>query len=267
MPDTPSERDWGRARSGCGPGIDPAVAVRRLLETTHPVEAEEWATDLEFVCVDGNSIAPIAVPVVAALVDAIPRAPESTRMRIAELIAFIASRESSRRSGDTSERCLRLVATTHDFWLELLRTARTANDFYTCIDVLGICPAGDVRLHGPVLLRIGAGEGRLGAWAGCAGPHPWQGGRMKRQAASAVIRELSWEEAEQETNAYTASLTPAERVRSVAVLTRAAWEGVGRERERFCRVYSYPHAEEGPVPHHRRVRDGAPRARARNERR
>ena len=73
-----------------------------------------------------------------------------------------------------------------------------------------------------------------------------------------LIRELTWEEAEKETSEY-GSLTPGERVRLVAVLTRAAWEGVGREREGFRRVYSYPEASSREVPRDRRLRDGAPR--------
>lgn len=56
----------------------------------------------------------------------------------------------------------------------------------------------------------------------------------------ALLRELTWSDAETESNDYARSLTAAERVRMVAVLTRAAWEGVGREREPFHKVISYP---------------------------
>ena len=87
------------------------------------------------------------------------------------------------------------------------------------------------------------------------------------RAKPALLRELSWAEAEAETEAYVRGLSPAERVKMVAELTRAAWEASGRERERFRRVYSYPEETSREVPDRGRLRDGPSRARARDQRR
>ena len=53
----------------------------------------------------------------------------------------------------------------------------------------------------------------------------WQATVVERQM-SEPIRELSWEAAEAETTDHARSLSAADRVRLVAKLTRAAWEGV-----------------------------------------
>lgn len=145
--------ELGVASVSYGDRTDVAAAVRELLATTHSVEAEEWAMRLEVACMDGNRIAPIALRVIADLVHAVPHAPEETRARIIEAIALIASREPV-PGDDTRERCLQLVASAHDFWAALVASARTANELSVYVDVLGICPSGDVRLYEPVLAQL-----------------------------------------------------------------------------------------------------------------
>jgi hypothetical protein len=65
---------------------------------------------------------------------------------------------------------------------------------------------------------------------------------LVQRAKPALLRELTPEEAEQEAKEYARNLSPGERIRMVAELTRAAWRASGHKRERFRRVYSYPGA-------------------------
>ena len=80
-----------------------------------------------------------------------------------------------------------------------------------------------------------------------------------------LLRELTPDEADVDSGERARALTPAARVRLVAELTRAAWEGVGRERARFCRVYSYPGATSRALSRRGRVRAGPSRVRARHQ--
>lgn len=136
-----------------GDRTDVAAAVRELLATTSPVEAEGWAMSLEVACMDGNRIAPIALPVIADLVHAVPHAPGETRARIIEAIALIASREPL-PGDDTRERCRQLVASAHELWAALVASAESPNELSVYIDVVGICPSGDVELYEPVLAQL-----------------------------------------------------------------------------------------------------------------
>jgi len=85
------------------------------------------------------------------------------------------------------------------------------------------------------------------------------------QMSTRLLRELTLDEADVDSGERMRALSPAARVRLVAELTRAAWEGVGRERARFCRVYSYPGATSRALPRRGGVRARASRVRARDE--
>lgn len=153
---SPNSLDDDRSDArGFGDRTDVARAVRELLAATHAVEADEWASLLESGFLEGNGIKPVAWPIIVALVPAVPHARSETRVRIVEAIAFIASREPV-PGDDTSQRCLRLVAGAHRVWVDLLASARTSDELYVYIDVLGICPAGDVGLYEPVLAQLRA---------------------------------------------------------------------------------------------------------------
>jgi hypothetical protein len=111
-------------------------------------------------------------------------------------------------------------------------------------------------------VAVGAPHVARGVGGRATGARPGQAERVERPKPG-LLREMTWEAAEAETTDDAQSLSPGDRVRLVAVLTRAAWEGVGRERERFRRFYSYPQASSGAVSRDRRLRDGPSRTGAR----
>ncbi len=135
-------QDWTVASS---PGTtDDIPAAVLALERG---EYQPALTQLEFACMRGDGLYPIAVPVVRCLVDSLSRCPPETQIMIIDFVSLLASRGDQTEAPGTAAVCARETLYAFTTYVHLLENAQGDGDRQTCVDMLGICALADPTLR------------------------------------------------------------------------------------------------------------------------
>ncbi len=122
---------------------------------------EPSASLLEYACMQGDGLYPIALPVVRSLVDALSRCPPDARFGIIAMVSFLASRAGDQAGAEgTVAACRRETIYAFTTYVHLLETAGSDGERHICVDMLDLCADAEPALRARVvaLLEHVAGE-------------------------------------------------------------------------------------------------------------